>query len=288
MKVLIIGGNRFFGRHLATECLRAGDQVTLLNRGNIPDNLIGRPQRLKVDRSDLDAMSNALKGKTWDIVFDPVCCDARHAKEAVKLFRGSVGRYVYTSSISVYGDGSELKEGNLMAKDYQGDTATTADYGLAKLEAEGIFAREMPNNSVSVRLGMVVGEDDYTGRLKWHIDHVLNNKAMKFTNKECRLSFIHSEQAGAAIHWIGKSTALEAVNCAAPDGLALADFIRMVEQAVKRKAVITTLGDESPYNIGKDLWVDTGKLTHLGVKIAPTKTWMPEVITNLHKNMGKA
>lgn len=282
MKVLIIGGNRFFGRHLATECLREADQVTLLNRGNLADNLIGKVQRLKVDRNDVEAMTEALKGKTWDIVFDQICYDARTAREAVKLFRGKVGRYVYTSSISVYGDGEELKEGNLDARDVvSADTLSTVDYGKAKLEAESVFAQELSKIAVSVRLGMVAGEDDYTGRLKWHIDHIRNGTAMKFPNKLAKLSFIHSEQAGKCLNWIGKSSATGAVNCAAPGGVVLGDFIKMVELGVKRKAIITSTGDESPYGIEKDLWVDTGRLEHMGIILDPVQVWMPKVVEKI-------
>lgn len=287
MKVLIIGGNRFFGRHLATECLRAGDQLTILNRGNIADNLVGRLQRMQVDRTNFEAMKAALKGKTWDVVYDQVCYDSKTALEAVKLFRGYAGRYVYTSSISVYGKGVELKEGNFLAKGVTGSTAPADDYGRAKLEAEAVFLHEMPKISVSVRLGMVAGVDDYTGRLQWHLDHVLQSKPMRFPNKDACMSFIQSEQAGQAIHLIGKSNALESVNCAAPGGVALSDFIRMVESGVKRKALITSTGDESPYGISDDLWVDTGKLHHLGIKLAPASEWMPETIASLHKNSLK-
>jgi nucleoside-diphosphate-sugar epimerase len=287
MKILIIGGNRFFGKHLAAECLKAGDELTLLNRGTIADELIGNFQRIRADRTNFQQMEQAIKGKSWDIVYDQICYDAHTAKEAVKLLRSCVGHYVFTSSISIYQQGTALKEEDFQSKDVLSETPTTTNYGLAKFEAEGVFAREMPNNSCSVRLGMVVGEDDYTGRLQWHINHVKNETAMQFPNLEARLSFIHSKQAGLAIHAIGKSGTLGAVNCAAPGGMELADFIRTVEGVVNKKAVITSSGEGSPYGITNDFWVDVGKLEHLGVKIPPTKEWMGKTITNLHKQLNR-
>ncbi|MBK9322335.1 MAG: NAD-dependent epimerase/dehydratase family protein [Bdellovibrionaceae bacterium] len=52
MKVLVIGGNRFFGRHLVEQLLEDGADVTILNRRNLNDRFGYQVQRLKADRQN--------------------------------------------------------------------------------------------------------------------------------------------------------------------------------------------------------------------------------------------
>lgn len=282
MKVLIIGGNRFFGKHLATELLREGDSVTLLNRGNLDDGLVGKVVRLKADRKDLLSMKKALSGKTWDLVFDQVCYDAQEAREAVSLFRGHVGKYIFTSSMSVYKEGANLVESDFESiKTAMHGTLTTDDYAQAKREAESVISYEMPEISACVRMGMVTGEDDHTGRLLWHMNHVKEGKAIFFPNKKASLSFIHSEQAGKALCWIGKSNHVGPINCASPGGLTLNDLIKMIEIGVKAKASLTMNGDKSPYGIDQDWIMNTDKLKDLGIQLEAASDWMPKLIKSI-------
>lgn len=49
-RVLVIGGNRYFGKRLVSHLLERGDDVTLLNRGNLDDGFGDRVRRIKMDR----------------------------------------------------------------------------------------------------------------------------------------------------------------------------------------------------------------------------------------------
>lgn len=63
MNVLVIGGNRFFGRHLVDLLLKEGIGVTLLNRGNLDDRFGEQIRRLKSDRQDPSALKEAIQGQ---------------------------------------------------------------------------------------------------------------------------------------------------------------------------------------------------------------------------------
>jgi len=67
MKLLIIGGTRFLGRHLVTSAVARGHQVTLFNRGTHPAEDLPSVEAIQGDRhTDLAR----LHGRRWDAVID--------------------------------------------------------------------------------------------------------------------------------------------------------------------------------------------------------------------------
>ena len=71
MKLLILGGTRFVGRHLVTAALARNHEITLFNRGkhNVPDPYSASTniETIQGDRNnDLDK----LQGRHWDAVID--------------------------------------------------------------------------------------------------------------------------------------------------------------------------------------------------------------------------
>lgn len=67
MKILILGGTQFVGRHMTQAALDAGHEVTLFNRGQTNGDLSPQVEKLAGDRNGgLDA----LKQRAWDAVID--------------------------------------------------------------------------------------------------------------------------------------------------------------------------------------------------------------------------
>ena len=66
MRVLILGGTVFLGRHLIDAALRRGHEVTIFNRGRREAEIPAGVERLKGDR---DGGLEALGGRRWDVVF---------------------------------------------------------------------------------------------------------------------------------------------------------------------------------------------------------------------------
>lgn len=62
MKILILGGTMFVGRHLVEAALTRGHEVTLFNRGKSGDGLFPQAEHLRGDR---DGDLSALQGRTW-------------------------------------------------------------------------------------------------------------------------------------------------------------------------------------------------------------------------------
>ena len=67
MKLLVIGGTRFLGRHFVEAALERGHTLTLFNRGRTSPELFPGIERIPGDRDEGLA---ALAGRTWDAVLD--------------------------------------------------------------------------------------------------------------------------------------------------------------------------------------------------------------------------
>ena len=143
MKILVIGGNRFFGKKLTRNLITSGHEVTLLNRGSIDDGFGDQIQRIKCDRSDATALRNALGNSTWDLVYDQVCFDAKEAKSVIEIFTDQTSHYIFTSTQSVYGPGRMLTENDFDPFTYQYTEIVDRNqsYAEAKRQCEVVFFR---------------------------------------------------------------------------------------------------------------------------------------------------
>src|SRR5512147_2288368 len=98
MKILIIGGTKFLGRHLVNSARARGHEVTLFNRGLTNPDLFRRVEKIRGDREkDLDQ----LKGRNWDAVIDTSGYLPRIVRMSAEALNGFVEQYVFISSISV-------------------------------------------------------------------------------------------------------------------------------------------------------------------------------------------
>ncbi len=67
MKLLLLGGTVFLGRHIASLALKKGHDLTLFNRGQSNPDLYPEVETLKGDR---DGNLDPLRGRRWDAVID--------------------------------------------------------------------------------------------------------------------------------------------------------------------------------------------------------------------------
>lgn len=283
MKVLVIGGTKFFGKRLVTSLLEEGNDVTLLTRGKAGDPFGDKVQRIKLDRRELTSFHPEIQRQFWDIVYDQVCYDAIEAGMACEVFRERTKKYVFTSSQSVYKPGGDLKESDFDAVAYRATqfASKDTDYAEAKRQAEGIFSRNMRCEYAAVRFPMVVGRDDYTLRLKFHVDHILEEKPMCFPNLKARLSLISSEDAARFLLHLSKVPLKGPVNVCSPESISLEEFIHILEAKLGKKAVIrakSETGDLSPYGIEEDWFMNTDKVREMGFVALPIEEWLHQVL----------
>src|SRR2546425_11836869 len=101
MKLLILGGSRFLGRHLVAAARACGHRVTLFNRGRTKPGLFPGIEELHGDRAGDLAV---LAGRTWDAVLDTSGYLPNVVRRGIERLRDRVGHYTFVSSISAYAD----------------------------------------------------------------------------------------------------------------------------------------------------------------------------------------
>lgn len=182
MKLLIIGGTRFVGRHLVEAALERGHEVTLFNRGT-QSSAIRDVETISGDRNrDLDK----LQGRRWDAAIDTCGYLPRAVRAAAEVLSGSVERYVFISSMSAYADVSvpgveETAPLRTLTSEqldlaYAIDTAGQPSYGELygglKALCEQAAEEVMPGRVLIVRPGLIVGPYDYTDRFTYWVVRV--------------------------------------------------------------------------------------------------------------------
>jgi 2'-hydroxyisoflavone reductase len=170
MKLLILGGTRFLGRHVAEQALARGHQLTLLHRGQSGPALFPQAEHRLADRDgDLAALARG----EWDAVIDTSAYFPRQVRALAACLAGRVGHYQLVSSVSVYAGFDEpgtTEEAALQTlADPEVQTVTGETYGGLKAACEAAAQAGFPGQCLVNRPGLLVGPHDPTGRFTWWV-----------------------------------------------------------------------------------------------------------------------
>lgn len=173
MRILVIGGTRFTGRHLTAAALEAGHEVTLFNRGRTAPGLFPQVEWIQGDRDgDLDRLA----GRTWDAVVDTYGFVPRVVRASARALASSAGHYTFVSTLSVYADESApgLDEAAELATldDSGTEEVTNETYGALKALCEREVEAAFAGRSLLLRAGVIVGPNDYRDRLAYWVRRV--------------------------------------------------------------------------------------------------------------------
>jgi 2'-hydroxyisoflavone reductase len=160
MKLLVLGGTVFLGRHIVEAALAQGYEVTLFNRGRSGTALFPGAERLIGDR---DGNLNALRGRRFDAVVDCSGYTPEQLKRTAEALGGDVPHYIFISSISAYATfppGIAFDETAPVAPGHEG-------YSALKARAEEAIGAALPGRVACVRPGLIVGPHDPTGRFTY-------------------------------------------------------------------------------------------------------------------------
>ena len=169
MKILILGGTQFVGRHLAQAVLNRGHELTLFHRGQTGAGLFPEAEHLIGDRDG--AGLEILRGRSWDAVVDTCGYVPRIVRQSAALLADSVSRYVFISTISVYA-GFEIPNQDETAplgrlQDAETEEVTGETYGPLKVECERAVEAAFPGRTLIIRPGFIVGPFDPTDRFTY-------------------------------------------------------------------------------------------------------------------------
>ncbi|WP_328403947.1 NAD-dependent epimerase/dehydratase family protein [Streptomyces sp. NBC_00390] len=179
MRLLVMGGTWFLGRHIAESALARGWEVTTFTRGRSGTDVAG-VDPVRGDRMVVDDVQRLAEYGTWDAVIDTSSSDLapRDVLLTSSALRDRVARWVHISTVSVYAgwphqhltDDSELLECPADADEsygYTGADGSPTQYGFQKAGGERAVAEALADRAVFLRPGVILGPGEYVGRLPW-------------------------------------------------------------------------------------------------------------------------
>jgi 2'-hydroxyisoflavone reductase len=174
MKLLVLGGTIFVGRHVVETALAREDEVTLFNRGRHGSELFPEVEKLRGDR---DGGLGTLAGRSWDAVVDTSGYFPRIVEVSARALADRVEHYTFVSSASVYADTSRpgIDEGapvHALPPAAPEELGTPEAYGAFKALSERAAEEAMPGRVLSVRAGLVVGPHDPTNRFTYWVTRI--------------------------------------------------------------------------------------------------------------------
>ncbi|TYP72472.1 NAD-dependent epimerase/dehydratase family protein [Paenibacillus methanolicus] len=167
MDLLLLGGTKFLGKHIAETALRRGHRVTLFHRGLTNPGLFPDAEHITGDR---DGGLDALAGRRWDAVVDTSGYVPRVVRQSARLLAERADHYTFISSVSVYADFSvlDIAEGApLLSLEDPAEENVAAHYGALKASCEEEVRSAFGERALVIRPGLIVGPDDPTDRFTY-------------------------------------------------------------------------------------------------------------------------
>jgi nucleoside-diphosphate-sugar epimerase len=254
-----------------------------------PDSFDNQVTRLMINREDAESMDQAFKDKKWDVVFDQTCYSSQEALDSLKSLDGKVQKYIFTSSQAVYDFGTKHVEENFNPLTYTPIIKSRREYigyvgyQEAKRAAEAILFQNAGFPVAAVRFPIIIGKDDYTNRLKFHVEHVKEGKAMFIEHPEFRYSFIDSGEAAAFLVSMAKSDFHGSINPGSEDDISLSELNGLIEELIGTKAILSENGEPSPYNLPGSWSVNTSFAQSMGFSFTSLERLLKNLIHHYSK-----
>jgi len=267
MRLLVLGGTAFLGRHLVALALERGHSVLLMHRGRTNPGLFGEAETIHGDRAtDL----GKLAGRRFDAVVDTCGYVPRVVREAVEALKERVSNYVFVSSLSVYPTDAwpNVREGSpvIELKDPSVETVTGDTYGGLKALCDQTLLSMMPGRSFVVRPGLIVGPHDPTDRFTYWVRRLARGgDVLAPEPRKRRIKFVDARDLAAFI-LDGAETGRSGVfNVVGPDnGIEMESLLGICREASGSDARINWVPREFLESQGVQPW------SHLPL-------WIPDI-----------
>jgi 2'-hydroxyisoflavone reductase len=170
MKILTIGGTRFFGRAFVEQAARRGHEVSVFHRGESEPADLPDVEHLHGDRKE---GLGTLGGRSWDAVLDTCAFVPREVSEVAEAIGDRVGHYTLVSSLSVHPDdlpvGATEDTPTHQPPDPDTEEVTDESYGPLKVACEAEASASFAGRLLVIRPGYIVGPHDPTDRFTYWV-----------------------------------------------------------------------------------------------------------------------
>lgn len=202
MKVLVIGGTRDFGKVTVRKLIERGDSVTIFSRGNVKPDFWNDIKHISGDRTEHSKFIDVLNKTNYDVVIDNVAYTVKDVEAAIKAFSGNIGRYIVSSTVSVYGGPGHAISARSQSKNSLDSTIdefidlsshcplmendldlrtvswsrdeTVHEYAEGKRQIERLLSENPGFPSTIMRIPSVLGPNENGNRLWFYMQRILD------------------------------------------------------------------------------------------------------------------
>lgn len=112
-----------------------------------------------------------------------------------------------TSSTAVYNKHTDTKENEFDPLAYNLKWCERKDYPYCEVKRQAecaLFQKYPLQKAVTARFLFVIGNDDYTNRLLFYVEHTIKGIPMFIDNIDKKMGFIHSNEASSFLAWLAQ------------------------------------------------------------------------------------
>jgi nucleoside-diphosphate-sugar epimerase len=255
MKLLVLGGTKFLGRHAVDAALAGGHDATIFTRGQTNPELFPEVEHLRGDR---DGGLDALQAGRWDGVIDTSGYVPRIVRQSAELLQDQVGRYVFVSSISVYKDfsGPITEESPVAELEDQANEEILENYGALKAACERVVEEVYGDRSARVRAGLIVGPYDPTDRFTyWPRRIALGGEVLGPGDPDAPVQFVDARDLAAWLVRLALEGPGGTYNATGPAQLlTFGQLLDRMRKAIGSDAGVVWLDDERVLEAGVQAW----------------------------------
>src|SRR5581483_1135874 len=257
VRLLVLGGTKFLGRHAVDAALADGHEVSIFTRGETNPDLFPEAEHLRGDR---DGNLDALAGRTWDGVVDTSGYVPRVVRRSAELLRDAVDRYVFVSSISVYADFSRpVDESSAVAELEDPETEEVLEhYGALKAACERVVDDVYGERSARVRAGLIVGPHDPTDRFTyWPRRVAAGGEVLAPGSPDARVQLVDARDLARWLVQLALAGPGGVFNATGPaDPLTFGELLERARTAIGSDASFTWTDEQRILDAGVQPWTE--------------------------------
>ncbi|MFO0837809.1 MAG: NAD-dependent epimerase/dehydratase family protein [Phycisphaerae bacterium] len=234
MRVLVLGGTQFIGRHICEALFAAGHSVTTFTRGKTLDALPAGIERRHGDRDEGARGLRSLADGEWDACVDLSGYVPRQVRPSAEMLQARVRRYVFISAVAVYGDPRDRPVCETHPRvtpagdEIRAEELDNQTYGMAKVACENIIHALFADRGTVLRPQIVLGPHDPSARYAYWIRRVERGGEMLAPGDGAdHVQFIDARDAAKFVLRVFEHDLSGVFNLAGPR-MTWIDFLRML------------------------------------------------------------
>lgn len=200
MKILFLGGNRYFGRKILK--LLSNDKnnyIYLINRGNKKNLRKKNIFHLKIDRTNYISIQNKIKDIYFDVIFDNIAYKRKDVAQLLSILKNRYKKYIFSSSVIV--NALLDKKYKKVLKKYSNKEI---NYGKRKYQIEKYLLNKKINCNI-LRIHSVLGKNDFSNK-SYDLLNAKYQDLKKFNiSEKNKIQFIYDEDLSKIIFYLIKN-----------------------------------------------------------------------------------